>query len=84
MDEVKIDTDRIHREFTEIVALRLDVFEQRVHGIWPPDTDLDRHRRRYLGIPEKDLPPNIIVINHFKREVDSFVSMLMQSINNNL
>ena len=67
-------------KFTEIVAIRLDVFDQRKDGIWPPKTDFERWRKRYNGIPKEDLPPYTIVMNHFKTEVDEFVSMLMMAL----
>lgn len=71
---------KLAEKFTEIVAIRLDVFDQRKDGVWPPNTDLDRWRRRYLGTPKDELPPYTIEINHFKIEVDEFVAMLMRAI----
>lgn len=72
---------RLAEKFTEIVAIRLDVFDQRKDGVWPPDTDLGRWKRRYIGTPKDELPPYKIELNHFKIEVDEFVSMLMLAIN---
>ncbi len=67
-------------DFTEIVAIRLDAFDQRYQGIWPPHTDLQRWKDRYRGIPKEALPPFTIEINHFKIEVDEFVAMLIRAV----
>ena len=72
--------NKLARKLTEIVATRLDVFEQRKDGTWPPDTDIGRGIRRYIGTPIGLLPPHMVEINHFKNEVDQFVSMLMMAI----
>ena len=77
-----MDKRRLHDVFTEIVAIRLDTYEQRLNGIWPPDTNLDRWKHRYFGISEKDLPPYTVEINHFRIEVQNFVSMLIQAVDN--
>ena len=75
---------KLANSFTEIVALRMDAWEQRNDGIWPPNTDLDRYKRRYRGIPKEDLPPYTIEINHFRTEVDDFVAMLMNAVDESL
>ena len=67
-------------KFTEIVAVRLDVLEQRLLGTWPPNTDIGRGVRRYAGTPLDRLPPYTVEINHFKNEVDQFVAMLMRAV----
>ena len=71
---------KLAEKFTEIVAIRLDVFDQRRDGTWPPDTALGRWERRYQGTPKEKLPPYAIELNHFKAEVDEFVAMLMRAI----
>lgn len=75
-----INKSELANKFTEIVAIRLDVFDQRKDGIWPPNTDLNRWEKRYKGTPSSELPPYCIEINHFKIEVDEFVSLLMQAV----
>lgn len=72
-----MNNHKIREKFTQIVALNLDVYSQRIEGVYPPKTDLERWRSKYIGTPEELLPPYTIEINHFKREVDQFVSMLM-------
>lgn len=74
------DLRKIKDKFTEIVAIRLDVFDQRKDGVWPPNTDLERWRRRYIGTPPDERPPYTIEINHFRIEVDEFVAMLMSAL----
>lgn len=69
---------RLSVKFTEIVAMRLDALDQRVESVWPPNTDLDRWRRRYIGLP--NLPYPFVELNHFRNEVDEFVAMLMGAI----
>lgn len=75
-----INKSELADKFREIVAIRLDVFDQIKDGIWPPNTDLKRWQKRYKGTPANELPPYCIEINHFKIEVDEFVSMLMQAV----
>lgn len=77
-----IDLRQLSEKFTEIVALRLDLWEQRNDGVWPPYTDLNRYKARYIGTPKNQLPPYTVEINLFKTEVDQFVSMLMAEIIN--
>ena len=75
-----MDKAKLADSFREIVAIRLDVFDQRRDGVWPPNTDINRWRRRYLGTPKNELPPYTVEFNHFKIEVDEFVSMLMRAV----
>ncbi len=79
-DENGMNKAKLADKFTEIVAIRLDVFDQRKNGVWPPNTDLERWKRRYLGTPKNELPPYMIEINLFRIEVDEFVAMLMRAI----
>lgn len=74
------DLRKIKDKFTEIVAVRLDVFDQRKDGIWPPHTNLERCKRRYNGTPFDERPPYTIEINHFRIEIDEFVAMLMSAL----
>ena len=72
-----IDRQELRDRFTEIVAIRLDVDEQREQGVYPPRTDLDRWRRRYFA-PKPPYP--FVVLNTFENKVDEFVSHLMLTV----
>ena len=67
-------------DFTEIVAMRIHARDQMSNGVMPPYSVTKGWRRRYTGTPPDQLPPNTVEINHFKTEVDQFVSMLMQAV----
>ena len=73
-----INKDKLAKKFTEIVAIRLDVHDQRKDGV-PPDTDIGRWKKRYIGASQDKLP-STIDLNHFKNEVDESVAMLMQAM----
>ncbi len=70
----------LSNKFTEIVAMRLHAFDQVNNGVLPPQSVTDGFWERYLGTPQEDLPPSTVELNNFKTEVDSFVVMLMQAI----
>ena len=74
------DYRKIHDSFIEIVAMRLHAIDQIKSGVLPPSSVTEGWRERYRGTPEKDLPPYMVEINHFKYEVDNFVAMLMQAV----
>lgn len=75
-----INKTKLANKFTEIVAIHLNVFDQRKDGVWPPNTDLARWKRRYHGIPKEELPPYTEEINSFRIEVDEFVETLVRAI----
>ena len=75
-----MDKRRILESFTEIVAMRLHAFDQLNNGVMPPSSVTKGWLERYKGTPQEDLPPNHVELNHFKYEVDNFVSMLMMAI----
>ena len=79
-----MNKSKLADQFVEIVAMRLDVYDQQQDGVWPPNTDYTRYKRRYLGMPKDDLPPHTIVMNNFKTEVDQFVAMLIRAVDDAL
>lgn len=68
-------------KLTKIVAIRMDIFDQRRDGVWPPNTDLNRWRDRYRGTPKYMLPKYTVELNHFRTEVDEFVAHIILAIN---
>lgn len=71
---------KIADKFTEIVAMRLHAFDQLNSGVMPPNSVTKGWLERYKGTPQEELPPYTVELNNFKYEVDNFVSMLMQAI----
>lgn len=68
---------KLKNALTEIVAAHLDRREQRAEGVWPPRTDLDRWKRRYVG---QNVPPPYVELNHFRVEVDQFVATILLAV----
>lgn len=72
--------DKLAAKFTEIVAMRLHAIDQMNNGVMPPNSVTDGYMERYRGVPKEQLPPYTVVLNNFRIEVDRFVAMLMQAI----
>lgn len=71
---------KLAESFTEIVAMRLHAFDQLNKGVVPPNSVTAGFRERYRGTPQELLPPYTVELNHFKYEVDNFVSMLLRAV----
>jgi hypothetical protein len=72
--------DKLADRFTEIVAMRLHAIDQMQNGVMPPNSVTKGYIERYRGIPIDQLPPYTVELNTFKIEVDQFVAMLMQAV----
>ena len=77
-DKALVYKRKLAEKFTEIVAMRLDVYTQREAGVWPPHTELNRWRERYMG--NQNLPSPFVELNTFRNEVDNFVASLMSVV----
>lgn len=77
---MRMDKKKLCDAFTEIVAMRVHARDQLANGVMPPQSVTQGYIERYRGIPEKELPPNMVEFNHFKNEVDQFVAMLMSAV----
>ncbi len=75
-----MNKNKLAAEFTEIVAMRIHSIDQMRAGIMPGSSVTEGWRERYMGTPKDQLPPYTVELNHFKTEVDQFVSMLMQAV----
>ena len=74
-----MDNKELHDKLVELVARRLDAYDQHIDPDWKfGDTDFDRWRDRYLGYP--NVPPPYVVMNHFKPRVDEFVAAILRTI----
>lgn len=76
----KMDKTKLASKFTEIVAMRLHAIDQMNNGVIPPNSVTNGHMERYRGTPVEKLPPYTVELNNFKIEVDQFVAMLIQAI----
>ncbi len=72
--------DKLAEKFTEIVAMRLHAIDQMNNGVMPPNSVTSGYMERYRGTPQEQIPPYTVELNNFKIEVDQFVSMLMQAV----
>ena len=73
--------EQLHRDLVELVGAKFYQIDQLYSGKYPDGYDITKWVEKYRG--RTDLPPNMVELNNFKNEVDSFVSMIMMIVQRN-